>query len=108
MLHLIHLLGRTKIPTVVALAVLLVATWFGWYWVWGVFFLYWAVAAVVMGQAFVVQTVRRDENPALFWVICATWLALAVLTILYDLIQLDAIPEDWREWLELWLGVGYE
>ena len=74
---------KTKWPTVVALAVLLVATALDWYWVWGVFFLYWAIAGIVMRQTFVVQVVLRDEHPVLFWCICITWVVLAVLTISY-------------------------
>lgn len=82
--YILNVLGRTKLPTVAALAVLLAATALGWYWVWGVFFLYWAIAGIVTRQTFVVQTVQRDENPALFWCICITWLALAALSIVGD------------------------
>ena len=75
---------RTKWPTVAALMVLLGATYLDWHWVWGLFFIYWTVTAVVTRQTFVVQTVRRDENPVLFWLICVAWLILAVLVIAYD------------------------
>ena len=40
---------------------------------------------IVTGEAFVVQTVYRHEHPILFWIIGITWLALAGLTIIYDL-----------------------
>ena len=80
----LELAQRTKWPTVVALVVLLGATYLDWYWVWGLFFIYWTITAVVTRRTFVVQTVRRDENPVLFWLICLFWLALAVLVILYD------------------------
>ena len=99
MQYLIYQLGRTKIPTIIALIVLLVATVLNWYWIWGLFFLYWAIAAIVMRQAFVVQTVRRDENPVLFWFICVTWLVLALVSILYDLVTPFFFPE-----LEWWIG----
>jgi len=82
MRHFAELAARTKAPTVVALVVLLAATALGWMWVWGVFFFYWAVVGIVGQQAFVVQTVRRDENPVLFWVIGVSWLALSCLMIL--------------------------
>ena len=78
----VDMAGRTKMPTVVALVVLLAATALGWFWVWGVFFFYWAIVGIVTQQAFVVQTVRRRESPVLFWVISVSWLALACLTIL--------------------------
>ena len=75
---------KTKWPTVVALAVLLAATAVDWTWVWGVFFLYWSVNGIATGQAFVVQMVRRDENPGLFWFISISWVVLAALMIFYD------------------------
>ena len=96
-------LQRAKWPTVAALVILLTATAVGWYWVWGVFFLYWAVYGVVTGQAFVVQPVFRDQNPVLFWLISVTWLALATLTIVYDI-----FPQAAPEFSAFWLGVTDE
>lgn len=88
---------QSKAPTVAALVVLLGATVIGWTWVWGIFFLYWAVSGIVTGYAFVVQTIERDRNPALFWLISITWLVLAGLTIVYDF-----FPET----APLWLGAA--
>lgn len=87
--------SQSKLPTVVALAALLIATWMDWQWVWGVFFLYWAVLGIATGQAFVVRTVDQDESPLLFWMISVTWLVLSALSIFYDL-----FPET----AGLWLG----
>ncbi len=84
MRHHLNLVTQSKLPTVVALAVLLFATPMGWQWVWGILFLYWAVSGIVTGHAFVVQTVQRAENPVLFWLISVTWLILSGLTIFYD------------------------
>lgn len=87
--------SQSKLPTVVALAALLIATWMDWQWVWGVFFLYWAVLGIATGQAFVVRTVDQYESPVLFWLISVTWLVVAALSIFYDL-----FPET----AGLWLG----
>ncbi len=80
--HYFNRVTQSKLPTVVALLVLLAATFVGWYWVWGILFLYWAVLGIVTGNAFVLQTVQRDESPLLFWLISVAWLILAALTIL--------------------------
>ena len=93
--------NRTKWPTVVVLVALLVATAVGWYWVWGVFFLYWGIHGIVTGQTFVVQTVSRGENPNVFWFVSVSWIVLAVVTILYD-----AAPYLDPEFAEVWLGVS--
>lgn len=77
--------ARSKWPTVVVLIVLVAATLFDWYWVWGVMFLYWAVLSVAVGQVFLVQTVRRDESAVLFWSVSGMWVILAVAVIVTDL-----------------------
>ena len=89
---------RYKWPTIVALGLLLAATAAGWYWIWGVFFLYWAVYGIVTGQAFVVQAITREENPLLFWLVSLTWVALAVIAIVYDISPL-MISESFADWL---------
>ncbi len=94
MRYYLGLVIQSKLPTVVALAVLLGATFVGWYWVWGIFFLYWALSGIVTGQAFVVQSIQRDESPVLFWLISITWLILAGLAIFFDF-----FPETARPWL---------
>lgn len=70
---------------VVALAVLLVATWMNWIWIWGILFIYWAVPAFVTGEAHLVGSVSRDEQPVVFWLVTALWILLGVVTILLDL-----------------------
>ena len=69
----------------VVLVVLLAATYFDWYWVWGMLYLYWGVMSPVDGQVYLVQTVRREENPYLFWSFTAMWLILAIVVIVIDL-----------------------
>lgn len=76
---------ETKFPTVVVLVVLLAATYFDWYWAWGMLYLYWGVMSLVDGQVYLVQTVRREENPYLFWSVTAMWLILAIVVIVIDL-----------------------
>ena len=75
---------RNKWPTLAVMAALLAATVAEWYWVWGVFFFYWTIGAVVSGETFVVQTVRRNENPGVFWFVVVIWFALSVLMVLPD------------------------
>lgn len=77
---------NSKLPTVLALVVLLTAAVVDWYWVWGLFFLYWAIAGIVTGQAFVVQIVYRNESPVLFWFVSISWLVLSAASILFDLV----------------------
>ncbi len=72
-------------PTIMAIPTLLLATYLGWYWVWGVLFVYWAVPAVLSGEVFLVEPIMRSDDPILFWIITAMWLGFGIWTIVADL-----------------------
>lgn len=76
---------NVKWRTVVAIAVLATATYLNWYWVWGVLFVYWAIAGLRTGNAFVVEPISRDEDPVLFWLIAVMWAGLGVWAVVWDL-----------------------
>ncbi len=74
-----------------AVAILLslyVAVYFGWTWPWGVLFIAMTIASIHARETNLVDAVRRDENPLLFWWISATWLALSLALIAYDIAPL--------------------
>ena len=74
-----------KWPTLVALPLLILATVMNWYWVWGCLFLYWAWPALRSGEVYLVEPIRRAEDPLLFWAITALWAGLGVWAIVSDL-----------------------
>jgi len=74
-----------RLPTIIAIPILLIATYLEWYWVWGVLFVYWAVPAVLSGEVFLVEPIMRSDQPILFWIITAMWLGFGVWTIVADL-----------------------
>ena len=76
----------SKPRTVVALLVAVVVTLLGWYWPWGLLFLYWAALSVRDGDAFLIERISKAGNPALFWSITALWTTFG-LWILYVEIQ---------------------
>ena len=72
-------------PTIVAIPILLLASYLEWYWVWGALFVYWAVPAALSGEVFLVEPIERSTHPILFWIITAMWLGFGVWTIVADL-----------------------
>ena len=77
--------SRAKWPTVIAIPVLLLATWQEWYWVWGFLFLYWALPGLWSGQVYLLEPIERLRNPILFWIITAMWAGFGLWTIVADL-----------------------
>lgn len=78
-------MADARLPTIIAIPILLIATYLQWYWVWGVLFVYWAVPAVLSGEAILVEPIARSSHPILFWMITAMWLGFGALTIVADL-----------------------
>lgn len=78
-------MADVRLPTIIAIPILLIATYLEWYWVWGVLFVYWAVPAVLSGEVFLVEPIMRSDQPILFWIITAMWLGFGVWTIVADL-----------------------
>ena len=78
-------LSNQRWLTIVAIPVLVIATFMSWYWIWGCLFLYWAVPALRSGEAFLVEPIQRLQNPVLFWIITAMWAGFGIWTIVADL-----------------------
>ncbi|WP_419907663.1 hypothetical protein [Hoeflea sp.] len=71
--------------TILAILVLAVATVMGWLWMWGLLYMYWAVMGPLTGSAFVIESIERSDNPLLFWIICAAWMAAGIWTFVNGL-----------------------
>ncbi len=80
--------GRVRWFTLVAIAIVLVAVIFDLQWVWGLLFLFWAAPSLFTGETFLVEPVRRTENPWLFWTIVTLWLSLSLTLIGMDIARL--------------------
>ena len=77
-------LGSQKWPTLVALPVLVVATINNLYSIWGVLFIYWGLRSLFSGDVYLVESIERDKNPILFWIITAMWIGFGILYIFAD------------------------
>jgi len=70
-------------PTLLGLAVIWVLTLSGHTWIFAVLFLGWALFDLVTGESHFIQRVTRGHNPITFWAVVTTWIAIAVLWLIY-------------------------
>ncbi len=77
----------TKWKTLLGLLILYVAVLLDQTWVWGVLFIFWSTLGLRAGETFFIETVRRRENPVLYWLIIGTWIGLSLYLIATDFIQ---------------------
>lgn len=76
---------RSHSLSCIAVAVLLLATLFEHYWIWGLLFLWWAYTSWQTGEAFVLETVRVQDNAPLFYLIILMWAGFGILYASQDL-----------------------
>ena len=69
-------------PTLVALAVMWLATLANQIWVFGVLLLAWAFWDIATGESHFLQRVGRRQNPVTFWAIQFSWIGFGLLWIL--------------------------
>lgn len=70
--------------TWLTVVVLIFATWFEHYWIWGSLFVWWSYTSFTEGTAFIGEVVTHDENPPLFYVVTGMWMFLGLLYIVQD------------------------
>ena len=78
-------LDSQKWPSLLALPVLMVATINNIYSIWGVLFVYWGLRSLFSGEVYLVESIERDKNPILFWIISAMWIGFGIMYIIADL-----------------------
>ena len=52
-------------------------------WIWGALFAGWALIGIVTGETFLLFTITRRDQPALFWLVSLSWLAIGVLWLIF-------------------------
>lgn len=76
---------RATWRTWTALGVVAVAAALDWWWVWGVWMLYYAVTGLRSGEAFLVEPIAREASPVPFWIITGMWAAFGFWVVAADL-----------------------
>ena len=82
--HLVDNLKDQKWLTLIGMPVLLVSSFSGIYFFWGVMFVFWGVVSLRSGEVFLLEPIERRQDPALFWIISAMWIGFGLMYILAD------------------------
>ena len=77
-------LKNQKWLTLIGLPVMLAATFNSIYSLWGVLFIYWGITSIIAREAFLFETINRDDDPVIFWTICGLWVGSGALYIITD------------------------
>ena len=52
------------------------------YWLFGFLFLVWVILDLKNRQTYLLEIIKKDENPFLYWIIVITWFCFALLSFL--------------------------
>lgn len=83
-----------RLSNYAVLPILLMATWMGWSWPWGLLFLWWVVPSVLTGQVFLIDTINRETDTVLYWAVTLLWAVFGALMLIVDL-----FPAFYATWL---------
>jgi len=67
-----------KWKTIVALIMVYSSVVFNQMWLLGLLFLFWTIESLRNRRAYVIEDIKRDDNPILYWVIVTTWFILGL------------------------------
>ena len=51
-------------------------------WMWGFFFSIWFVQGAYFGETFLIETVKKEDSPIIYWAILTLWFAMAIYSFL--------------------------
>lgn len=77
-------LRHQKWLTLIGLPTLLTSSFLGFYTLWGLLFVFWGMVSLRTGQVYLLETIYREDDPALYWIIVIMWLASGGLYVLGD------------------------
>ena len=52
--------------------------------VWGIFFWFWAIENIRTGEAYFVESVKKDEEPILYWLIITILILVGIYYFFFD------------------------
>lgn len=78
-------LSNIKWKSLVALAVVWIAIFMNWNWIWGFVFLIWVIPEIKHRTAYFVEPVDRSSNPFSYWLIIFSWILMALYMIITGL-----------------------
>lgn len=67
---------------------LLIALILGFYWPWGLLFLYWVYVALRRGEVFLLGPIPRAQHPTFYGFVVLLWTLMGLLALASDLITL--------------------
>ena len=68
----------------IALIILIAATAIGFYFIWGLLFIYWSVRSYYDGTVFLLSPIHRSDTPVLYWALSALWLLFGLWYLISD------------------------
>lgn len=67
-----------KWKTLIALAMVYISIIFNQMWLIGLLFIFWTIQAIKDEKSFIIEEIRKENNPILYWIIVLTWALVAL------------------------------
>lgn len=80
-----HLRAPKHWRSMLAIAMMILATMTGYYSILGLLFLWWILPAIHFGELHFVEVINIRRDPVMFWVMSTFWIVTSLAMILWDL-----------------------
>ena len=67
-----------------AFAILIIASFFELYFIWGLLFIYWSVRSYVDQTLYLITPIYRGETPILYWSLSTLWFLFGIWYVISD------------------------
>ena len=81
------MMGHTKWKAILGLVLIYLAVGLQLMWLWGVIILCWVIPDLRRGSTHLFELVSKQQNPYTYWLICVTWVIMAVALLLQPLLN---------------------
>ncbi|WP_019622117.1 hypothetical protein [Amphritea japonica] len=77
----------TKWKAILGLVLIYLAVGLQLMWLWGVIILCWVIPDLKSGTTHLFELVSKHQNPWTYWLICLTWIVMAITLLLSPLLS---------------------
>jgi len=75
-----------KVINWATLGILLIATYFSFYWIWGALFLFWSIRSLQQNEIFLLSMIQKNGDALLYWSVTLLWGIFGFWYLFYDLL----------------------
>ena len=80
-----RILDKYPVKSIIGWMVIVAAATLNYIWLWGLMFMWWALASIRAKEVAFIDTVTREAHPAIYWTFVVSWMLVGMMYLAYGL-----------------------